>query len=264
MALYTLFDIISDNLFTESEHNANFAQYTEGVFAPDAFCQDSDTLPPRDERDQTPNDPPLYAFLRITSSSEHRPKQPGRGWILGRSPDCDFVIGSKQDGVSRYQFEVIPQEEPGLLAVKNLSQNGTYMKMFGEKVYTRVQSQRGLGYAAGEVQILVNRVTMDLSAARVSGEGFKKAWAELGAVLWDNGPALSSLTVAAPASSTYVSRHILCGAFDSHSEYRIFVAEQRDTRRKVLLKRYSGRDAATKSAREVEVHSKLKHVSSLA
>lgn len=262
MALHTLLHIVSDGLFTEAQHNAAFVQHTEGVFAPDIFYQSSDDSESRDDRDQTPCEPPIYAFLQITSSPEHRPRQPGRGWILGRSLDCDIIIGGKDDGVSRQQFEIVPQREPGLFVVSNLSRNGTQMKAFSEKGYTTVRSKRGLSYDTNALAILVNRVTMDLSAAKVGTASFKKAWGELLAWSSDHGPALSSLMIAPPPSSTHVSRHILKGAFDTNSQYRIFVAEKRGTKQKVLLKRFQGGDASEKAAREVEVHSKLKHVSS--
>lgn len=212
-------------------------------------------------RERTASAQPLYAFLQITSSSEHRPSQPGRGWVLGSSSKCDIIIGGKDDGVSGEQFEIIPQKEPGVFVAKNLSLKGTNMKAFSERGYTTVRSQRGLSYETNVLGILVNRITMDLSAARVGGMGFQKAWAELLTWCADSGPAISTLFIAPPPSSTYVSRHVLCGAFDSSREYRIFVAETRDTRQKVLLKRFQGRDAANKATEEVEVHSKLKHVS---
>lgn len=259
MAPYTLVEIDSNELFTETDHNKPFAAKCHRKFVPDILSGIQE--PSRNDRGRTPHDVEL-AILRIKSWPHHPPKIPGRGWILGRAPQCDIVIGGKMDGVSYMHFEIIPLETPRHFIVKNISDRGTGIMEGEEAEYTRVHTQRFLNPSSKNFRIAVGKIEMELRATADGGRGFGEAWAELHAACLDVNPLGRLNIAAAPASSTHVSRHVLRGSFAKAKDYHIFVAEERDTHSKILLKRYQCHDGAVRAAEEIRILSQLDHVRS--
>ncbi|KAJ3497928.1 hypothetical protein NLG97_g1522 [Lecanicillium saksenae] len=225
------------SLFMEFDDNARFRCFEPPQLLADPFhdkvgipCVESDGTPAPELQ--------VASFLRV--SLDQRPKCLMSGWVFGSDPvACDILIGAYEQGISRKQFAIIPQEDVGRVIILNLSRHGTHiLERDGDiTTLTPVKSQCGLSEGQ-HATFLLGAVELDIITAAERGDLYRMNWSRMYEEQQQAGITMNSLTLEVGAPSTCVGEYIPQHVLANHTDYTTFIATERGGRTKVLLKRY--------------------------